>query len=106
MPTAYEPCKVKYISAEGLTMGKIEQELLDLEEYLIRNDDKADNSVYLTIVNIANNTSELETKIRQLWELCEDMYEWMERAMYDGSTRKHDYELIVSCMQDLGFDVK
>ena len=49
---------------------------------------------------------EYAAKNTKLWELCEDMYEWMERAMYDGSLRKHEYELIVSRMHYLGFDVE
>lgn len=40
----------------------------------------------------------------KLRELCAGMYEWMGRAMYDGSARKHEYELIVSRMHDLGVE--
>ena len=45
------------------------------------------------------------TENEKLRELCADMYEWMERAMYDGSTRKNEYELIVSRMHELGVEV-
>lgn len=46
-----------------------------------------------------------ESENAELRELCEDMHEWMGRAMYDGSARKYEYELIVSRMHDLGIEV-
>lgn len=49
-------------------MGKIEQMLFDLEEYLRRNDDRADSVAYLTIVGIANDVSELEDENAKLRE--------------------------------------
>ena len=48
----------------------------------------------------------LENENAKLRELCEDMHEWMERVMYDGSARRCEYELIVSRMQELGIEVK
>ena len=48
----------------------------------------------------------LKAENAKLRELCEDMHEWMGRAMYDGSARKHEYELIVSRMHDLGIEVE
>lgn len=56
-----------------MTMGKIEQRLFDLEEYLRRNDDSADSSAYLTIVGIANDVSELESENAKLRELVKAM---------------------------------
>lgn len=50
-------------------MGKIEQELFDLEELLMRNDDMADGSTYITICGIANSVSELEAENAKLREL-------------------------------------
>lgn len=51
-----------------MTMGKIEERLFDLEEYLRRNDDSADSSAYLTIVGIANEVSNLESGNAKLRE--------------------------------------
>ena len=54
-------------------MGKIEQKLFDLEEYLRRNDANADRSAYLTIVGIANDVSEIESENAKLRELLHDV---------------------------------
>lgn len=61
-----------------MTMSKVEQRLFDLEEYLMRNDDRADSSAYLTIVGIANDVSELEAKNAKLRELVRDMMRFFE----------------------------
>jgi hypothetical protein len=53
-------------------MNRIEQELFDLEDYLRRNDDIADNSAYLTIIDIANKVSELDAENAKLRELLSD----------------------------------
>lgn len=54
-------------------MNRLESELLDLEECLMRNDGMADGSTYSTIVGIANEVSELESKNTKLRELVQDM---------------------------------
>jgi hypothetical protein len=51
-------------------MNRIEQELFDLEEHLRRNDDIADNSAYLTIIDIANKVSELDAENAKLRNLA------------------------------------
>ena len=50
-------------------MNRLESELLDLEELLMRNDGMADDGTYSTIVGIANDVSELEEENENLREL-------------------------------------
>lgn len=50
-------------------MNRLESELLDLEELLMRNDGMADDGTYSTIVGIANDVSKLEEENENLREL-------------------------------------
>ena len=54
-------------------MNRLESELLDLEELLMRNDGMADDGTYSTIVGIANDVSKLEEENGNLRELVRDM---------------------------------
>ena len=47
-------------------MNRLESELFDLEELLMRNDGMADDGTYSTIVGIANDVSELEEENAKL----------------------------------------
>lgn len=47
----------------------------------------------------------LQAENTKLRELCEQAATWMERAMYDGSARKYEYELILNSMRNFGIDV-
>ena len=47
----------------------------------------------------------LEAENAKLRELCLDAHEWMDRALYDGSARRHEYESITECMRELGVEV-
>ena len=55
-------------------MNRLESELLDLEELLMRNDGIADDGTYSTIVGIANDVSKLEEENDKLWEYVK----WLE----------------------------
>lgn len=54
-------------------MTRIESELHDLYECLMRNDDMADRDTYHTIVGIANDVAEVEDKNAKLRELARDL---------------------------------
>ena len=47
----------------------------------------------------------LEVENAKLRELCSDMHVWMDRALYEGSTRKYEYESITDRMRELGAEV-
>ena len=82
-------------------MNELESKLFDLEECLMRNDDMVDGSTYSTIVGIANEVSELESKnarlqeqIKQfqaenarLRELFYEAWDWMRHVRYDKYIR-------------------
>ena len=68
-----------------MIMNKIEQEIFDLEELLMRNDDVVDRSTYITICGIANDVSKLETENAKLRELVSCMYRNMQGVL-DCST--------------------
>jgi hypothetical protein len=53
-------------------MNRLESELFDLEELLMRNDGIADDGTYSTIVGIANDVSELEEENEKLRALVHD----------------------------------
>lgn len=55
-------------------MTRIESELQDLCECLMRNDDMADRDTYLTITGIANDVAEVEAENTKLRELFEKTY--------------------------------
>ncbi len=86
-------------------MTRIESELHDLYECLMRNDDMADRDTYHTIVGIANDIAEVEAENAKLRETCFDAHMWMDRAMYDGSARRYEYESITKRMRELGIEV-
>lgn len=54
-------------------MTRIESELHDLYECLMRNDDMADRDTYHTIVSIANDVAEVESENAKLRELLHDV---------------------------------
>lgn len=56
-------------------MTRIESELHDLYECLMRNDDMADRDTYNTIVGIANEVAEVEVENERLRELIADVHE-------------------------------
>lgn len=58
-------------------MTRIESELHDLYECLMRNDDMADRDTYHTIVGVANDVAEVEDKNDKLRELVRDMWNGM-----------------------------
>ena len=89
-----------------MTMSKVEQRLFDLEEYLMRNDDRADSSAYLTIVGIANDVSEIEAENAKLRELVKAAYRCtnagpscLECRMVAGGCT------LLSAMRELGVEV-
>lgn len=49
--------------------------------------------------------AKLNAENAKLWELCLDAHQWMDRAMYDGSARRHEYESITDRMRELGIEV-
>ncbi len=53
-------------------MTRIESELHDLCERLMRNDDTADRDTYHTIVGIANDVAEMEAENAKLRELVQE----------------------------------
>lgn len=72
-------------------MTRIESELHDLYECLMRNDDMADRDAYYTIVGIANDVAEMEAENERLRKLvqyiCDENYgdDWfMEEAAAIG----------------------
>lgn len=48
------------------------------------------------------NPSLIESENAKLRELCSDTHVWMSRALYEGSTRKYEYESITDRMRELG----
>jgi len=66
-------------------MTRIESELHDLYECLMRNDDMADHDTYNTIVGIANDVAEVEAENAKLRELVALMYRNMQGVL-DCST--------------------
>ncbi len=88
-------------------MNPIEERLLDLEEYLMRNDGRADHSAYTTIVGIANDVSELEDENAKLRELAKAAWGCVKRQVSCDDCR------IVACgctlqsaMRECGIEVE
>jgi hypothetical protein len=59
-------------------VNRLESELFDLEECLMRNDGMADGGTYSTIVRIANEVSELESENAKLREACAELLDMAE----------------------------
>lgn len=52
--------------------------------------------------NDADNARQIIEENFKMRELCTDMHAWMGRALYENSVRRHEYESITDCMDDLG----
>lgn len=50
----------------------------------------------------AENARQIMAENFKMRELCTDMHAWMGRALYENSARKHEYESITDCMDNLG----
>lgn len=48
---------------------------------------------------------ELKAENEKLRHLCLIAHRWMDRALYDGSVRRYEYESITECMRELGIEV-
>lgn len=90
-------------------MTRIETELYDLAETIMRNDDMTHKNDYHTIYDLAVDVAEIEeenSKLKaeneKLREMCSDMHEWMSRALYEGSARRYEYESITERMDEIG----
>lgn len=82
-------------------MNRLESELFDLEESLMRNDGMADGSTYSTIVGIANEVSELESENAKLRILCLALYEFAYNEYPDSAELN-----FADCMDELGIEVQ
>lgn len=69
-------------------MNRLESELFDLKECLMRNDGMANGGKYSTIVGIANEVSELEKENRKLRGLCVRFAEYVSQDRCDGCVVK------------------
>ena len=47
----------------------LERDLMDLEESLMRNDDRVHHSDYITIVGLANDAREIEQLVRDMYKV-------------------------------------
>ena len=83
-------------------MSKLESELLELEECLMRNDDVADNCAYVTLVGIANEVADLEAENAKLRELVDELYP----LAYYGAMRASELDMAHNIMRELGMVVE
>jgi len=92
--------------SRGERMNKLESELFDLEECLVRNDDMADGNTYSTIIGIANEVSELESENTKLRELTKEMfYSLLNVAGGRRTMTAQEAQNLMNRMRKLGIEV-
>ena len=87
-------------------MTRIESELHDLCECLMRNDDMADRDTYHTIVGITNDVAEVEAENDRLRKFVYDM--WNDMNVYytqHESPDSSDMDFYRDNMRELGIEV-
>ena len=53
----------------------------------------------------SSKVNQLRSENAKLRETCFDAHRWMDRAMYDGSARRYEYESITERMREMGIEV-
>lgn len=93
-------------------MTRIESELHDLYECLMRNDDMADRDTYHTIVGIANDVAKVEAEnaklrelVREIWRSCPVDEDDCAKCPHRIEESDEDWCDIPFLMEELGVEV-